>query len=84
LSILALNSLAKSLASNDKDLPALHCLAASLYLDRVNPQTLAQMLPLLMKHKFDTESEALAKLADTLPRSSPPRKCMRRRPGRWC
>jgi serine protease Do len=63
LSWLALNQLAAMLAAKDKGTAALHCLAASLYLDKANPQTLAQTIPLLKKHKFDPEAVRFAKLA---------------------
>ncbi len=66
LSCLALNGLAGMLAEKDKGTSALHCLAASLYLDRANPSTLAQTVPLLKKHKFNAEAETFAKLASSV------------------
>jgi S1-C subfamily serine protease/Tfp pilus assembly protein PilF len=66
LSCLSLNALAGMLAAKDRGTAALHCLAASLYLDRANPKTLAQAIPLLKKNKFDTEADRFAKLASSV------------------
>lgn len=63
LSCLALNRLAAILGGRDDSLPALHCLAQSLHLDRANPQTIAQAAPLLKKHNFKTEADRLAQFA---------------------
>jgi S1-C subfamily serine protease/Tfp pilus assembly protein PilF len=62
ISWLSLNGLATIEAAKNKDLIALHCLAASLYLDRANPATLRAMQPILKKNKFDKEAEQVAKL----------------------
>lgn len=70
LSWRALNGLAAMLAEKDKELPALHCLAASLYLDKVNPQTIGQAAPLLKKNKFDAEADKFAKLSAGAPTPS--------------
>jgi S1-C subfamily serine protease/Tfp pilus assembly protein PilF len=67
LSCRALNSLASLLTAKSQDLPALHCLSASLALDKANPQTLALALPLLKKHHFEAEADQFAKLASSLP-----------------
>lgn len=67
LSCMALNRLAALLGDRDQGLGALHCLTASLSLDRANPDTLALALALLKKHKFDAEAERFAKLAEGLP-----------------
>ena len=66
LSCTALNALAATLAEKDRAMGALHCLAASLHLDRANPQTLAQAVSLLKKHKFDAEADRFAKLASAV------------------
>ncbi len=63
LSCLALNNLATVVGERDDSLPALHCLAHSLYLDCANPQTISRAAPLLKKHKFYNEAEKIAKLA---------------------
>jgi S1-C subfamily serine protease/Tfp pilus assembly protein PilF/DNA-binding beta-propeller fold protein YncE len=63
LSWRALNALASMLAEKDKEMSALHCLAASLYLDKVNPQTIAQAAPLLKKNMFEAEADKFAKMS---------------------
>jgi S1-C subfamily serine protease/Tfp pilus assembly protein PilF len=67
LSCLALNHLAAALAARDEGLSAIHCLAASLYLDRANPQTLDLLGPLLKAQRFDAEAAQLARLAAGIP-----------------
>ena len=63
LSRLALNSLATHFGDKDNRAPALHCLMQSLYLDRSNPQTIAQAVPILKKQKFTDEADKIAKLS---------------------
>src|SRR5262249_17340955 len=70
LSRLSLNHLAELLEARKEPLTALNCLAASLALDRVNPATLGQAIPLLKKHKFAAEAERLEKLAPAPPEVS--------------
>ncbi len=67
LSWRSLNQLAAIQLAQKEEAKALNCLAASLFLDKANPQTLRKLLPLLRKEKFDKEAEQLAKLASTLP-----------------
>jgi S1-C subfamily serine protease len=67
LSCVALNRLAALLADRDQGPGALHCLAASLLLDRANPDTLALAVVLLKKHHFSAEAERFAKLSEGLP-----------------
>jgi S1-C subfamily serine protease len=63
LSTLALNNLATLKAAGDQGMTALHCLVASLALDRANPRTAEQLAALLRKNKFDAEAERVSKLA---------------------
>jgi tetratricopeptide (TPR) repeat protein len=67
LSRIALNQLATLLASQDKDLSALHCLITSLGFDRGHPQTFSQTIRLLRKNKFDKEADQVAQMASGLP-----------------
>jgi S1-C subfamily serine protease/tetratricopeptide (TPR) repeat protein len=67
LSCLALNHLASLLASQEKGLSALHCLATSLRVDRANPQTLKLAQGLLKKHNLVKEAEQLTKFMADLP-----------------
>jgi S1-C subfamily serine protease/Tfp pilus assembly protein PilF len=64
LSPQSLNELAELLAARKEDLIALHCLAASLYLDRANPRTLSLAHPLLAKHKFGELVKRFPRLAE--------------------
>lgn len=63
----ALNELASLLVARKEEMMALHCLAASLYLDRANPRTLALARPLLNKHKFDDLAKRFTALAEEGP-----------------
>ena len=63
LSWLALNSLATFYGNKENGAPAMHCLTQSLFLDRANPQTIAQLVPILKKEKLTAEAEQIAKLA---------------------
>ncbi len=67
LSCLALNQLASLLASQEKGISALHCLATSLRVDRANPQTLKIAQQLLKKHNLVKEAEQLTMLMADLP-----------------
>jgi S1-C subfamily serine protease/Tfp pilus assembly protein PilF len=55
------------LLRQEQPLAALDCLAASLALDRGNPNTLAAAIALLKKQKYDTEADVLGKLVQALP-----------------
>jgi S1-C subfamily serine protease/Tfp pilus assembly protein PilF len=63
LSCLALNALASHYGDKENSSPALYCLTQSLYLDRANPQTIAQLVPILKKQNFTAEAEKIAKLS---------------------
>jgi S1-C subfamily serine protease/Tfp pilus assembly protein PilF len=73
VSCAALNELAALLSGRKDELAALHCLAHSLYLDRVNPTTLTLARPLMEKHRLETLAGRFARLAEDtdLPRGEP-------------
>jgi S1-C subfamily serine protease len=68
LSCEALKRLASLLAAEDKDLAALHCLTASLALDRNDPQALAAAQGLLKKKDLIKEAEQVTRALAALPR----------------
>jgi S1-C subfamily serine protease len=70
LSCRALDQLAELLSAQGKDLTALHCITASLSLDRANPQTLAMAQRLLKKCNFTSEAEQVAKVLADLPHAA--------------
>ena len=63
LSVQSLNSVAAMLGDRDDGLPALQCLLDSLHLDRSNPQTISQAVPIMKKHKFTAEADKIASLS---------------------
>jgi S1-C subfamily serine protease len=67
LSCRSLDQLASLLASQGRDLAALHCLTTSLSLDRADPRTLQATAELLKKLNLAGEAEQLAKLRAELP-----------------
>jgi S1-C subfamily serine protease len=69
LSCETLKQLASLLAAADKDFAALHCLTASLVLDRNDPQTLAAVQVLLKKKELTNEAKHVTRALAALPRA---------------